>query len=229
MKKIIKLTLLLLLIIGISMLFPYQADQLVLVNAREKTSKDYSFDDIVKYENIVFLGDSITDWCPIEQIYPGLPIVNSGVAGYETTDILSRLDSMVYRYNPTKVFILIGTNDIKYEDDSEEEVANNIKEIINRIKTYRKNTKIYYEAIFPVNKALPATEERYNEEIQEINSIMKKYCEENDVTYIDMYTLLQDDNGDFHTRYTNDGLHPNDRGYARISSELLKYIYEKNE
>ena len=228
MKKRVKIQHIIILMIGLSMFFSYHLNQNKSANAREKTSKEYSFQDIVKYENIVFLGDSITDWCPIEEIYPGLPIVNSGVAGYETTDILSRMDSMVYRYNPTKVFILIGTNDIKYVEDSEEQTANNIKEIINRIKTYRKNTKIYYEAILPVNKNKVATEERYNDEIQEINRIMKDYCAENNVTYIDMYSLLQDENGDFDGRYTHDGLHPNDLGYARISSELLKYIYEKD-
>ena len=130
MKKIIKITFILVLFIGLSILFFNQSNQKLEVNAREKTSKEYSFNDIVKYENIVFLGDSITDWCPIKEIYPGLPIVKSGVAGYETTDILSRMDSMVYQYNPTKVFILIGTNDIKYAEDSEEQTANNIIEII---------------------------------------------------------------------------------------------------
>ena len=63
-------------------------------------------------DNFVFLGDSITDFYPLEEFYDNLPVVNSGVAGYKTTDILSRIDSMVTIYNPTKVFLLIGTNDV---------------------------------------------------------------------------------------------------------------------
>ena len=52
----------------------------------EKTAEDY------KKENIVFLGDSITDWCPFEELYEDyIPIVNSGKAGYKTQDILSEL------------------------------------------------------------------------------------------------------------------------------------------
>ena len=74
----------------------------------------------LKNENIVFLGDSITDWYPFEEMYSNdIPIVNSGIAGYETKDILNRMDDLVYKFNPTKVFILIGTNDIKYEEDDE--------------------------------------------------------------------------------------------------------------
>ena len=43
-------------------------------------------------DNFVFLGDSITDFYPLEEFYDNLPVVNSGVSGYKTTDILSRID-----------------------------------------------------------------------------------------------------------------------------------------
>ena len=70
-------------------------------------------------ENIVFLGDSITEYYPIDEIYGDLPIVKSGVSGYQTKDILSRMDKMVYSYNPTKIFLLIGTNDYMYDTKQE--------------------------------------------------------------------------------------------------------------
>ncbi len=182
----------------------------------------------LKYENIVFLGDSITDWYPFEEMYASdIPIVNSGIAGYETTDILSRMDKMVYQYNPTKVFILIGTNDLKYEDDSEEDVIKNIKKIITEIKKNRPNTEIYLQSILPVNRELKyhAAEERYNDEILEVNAAMKKYCEANEVTYINTYDEFIDENGNFDKNYTNDGLHPSNKGYIKMTSILLRYIY----
>ena len=74
---------------------------------KEKTRKD----EINKYENIVFLGDSITEFYPIDEIYGDLPIIKSGIAGYKTDDLLPKLEEMVYRYNPTSVYLLIGTND----------------------------------------------------------------------------------------------------------------------
>ena len=43
-------------------------------------------------------------------------------------------------------------------------------------------------------------------------------------TYIDMYDLLTDDDGNFSKDYTDDGLHPNDDGYEVITKELKKYI-----
>ena len=186
-----------------------------------------TYDDIKKKDNIVFLGDSIMDWYPIEEIYGDLPIVKSGIAGYETDDILSRMDEMVYRYNPTKVFLLIGTNDLKRDEDKTKETANKIIEILNNIKTKRPMTKLYYQSIYPVNRNLSAAEERYNDEIKDVNRIVKEYCDKNNVTYIDMYDELADNEGNFKDTLTKDGLHPNDLGYARISQVLLRYIYEK--
>ncbi len=84
-------------------------------------------------ENIVFLGDSITEYYPIDEIYGDLPIVKSGVSGYQTKDILSRMDKMVYSYNPTKIFLLIGTNDYMYDTKQEtiDNTMKNIKKIVN--------------------------------------------------------------------------------------------------
>ena len=193
-----------------------------------KVEKQKTYDEIRKEDNIVFLGDSIMDWYPIEEIFGDLPIVKSGIAGYETDDILSRMDEMVYRYNPTKVFLLIGTNDLKRDEDKTKETANKIIEILNNIKTKRPMTKLYYQSIYPVNRNLSAAEERYNDEIKDVNRIVKEYCDKNNVTYINMFDELTDDKGNFKESLTRDGLHPNDLGYVRISQVLLRYIYEKD-
>ena len=44
-----------------------------------------------------------------------------------------------------------------------------------------------------------------------------------------MYNKLVDEDGNLSKEYTNDGLHPNELGYSRISRELLPYIYEIEE
>ncbi len=176
--------------------------------------------------NILFLGDSITDWYPIEEIYGDMPIVNSGISGYHTYDILDRMDSMVYRYNPTKIFLLIGTNDLELEEDQTEDTIKGIKEIIKEIRKNRKNATLYVQSIYPINRNLSSAGARYNEEIQDVNKEIEEYCKEKKVTYIDMYKELADEEGNFSEDYTKDGLHPNDLGYARISQVLIDYINE---
>lgn len=183
-----------------------------------------------KTENIVFLGDSITEIYPLEDIFGKVPIVKSGISGYRTKDILEQLRKMVYQYNPSKVILLIGTND--YLDNSTpDEVASNIKEIVQEIHKHRKNTEIYIESIYPINKSLKKemVANRDNDKIIETNKKIKDICKEKNLTYIDMYNELIDEDGNFNKKYTYDGLHPNTLGYARISQVLSQYIYKNKK
>lgn len=186
-------------------------------------------ENINKNENIVFLGDSIFDWYPTDKIFSDLPVVNSGIAGHKTTDILANMEGRIYKYNPTKVFINIGTNDIQYEDSDEKnkEVYQNIVKITEGIKTNRSKSKIYIISIYPVNNNMHAANERHNSEIKAINSMLKEYCAKTEgVEYIDAYSQLIDDEDMFDEDYTDDGLHPNGLGYAKITEILMKYIYQ---
>ena len=185
--------------------------------------------EIKSTDNFVFLGDSITDYYPLDELYDGLPVVNSGISGYTTDDILNNLDTMVPIYNPTKVFILIGTNDIEREKTSDE-IVKNIEEIVNRILEKRPNTKIYIESIYPINNTDDEkinhnmVGRRTNEKIQEINKKIKKYCKDNNYTYINMYSELVDKDGNLDIKYTTEGLHISDLGYLKITKILYEYL-----
>jgi lysophospholipase L1-like esterase len=199
----------------------------------KELNESKSLDNIRRHENIVFFGDSITEFYPIEEIYGSLPVVQSGVAGYKTTDVMNKIDKMVTRYNPTSVYILIGTNDIIHNTDEEKAQAiGNIKKIVETIHKDRKKTKIYVESLLPINRSLDPTRyyvgDRENSTIQEVNSEIEKYCEEGICEYINMYDELTDSDGNLSKRYTNDGLHPNDLGYAIMTRKLLTYIYGAN-
>lgn len=182
-----------------------------------------------KNDNFVFLGDSITDFYPLEEMFgKDVPLVNSGIAGYKTDDLLDRLEDMVYRFNPSKVFILIGTNDLKYSEDTSEKTINNIKKIINDIKKNRKKTKIYVQSIYPVNRSMKndIVESRYNDEITDTNNEIKAFCKEENITYIDLDDTLKDNNNELKEEYTYDGLHPSTRGYVAITKKLIPYLNE---
>lgn len=185
--------------------------------------------DISKNENFVFLGDSITDWYPIEELYEDMPIVNSGKAGYKTQDILEEMDELVYQYNPTKVVILIGTNDLN-NDVPEDKMLENIKKIIKDIKKNRKKAKLYVQSIYPINNSdndkinKDTVGVRTNETIQRVNKQIKKICKQQNVTYIDMYSELVDNEGNLMLKYTKDGLHISELGYLKITRILLSYL-----
>ena len=102
--------------------------------------------------NIVMLGDSITDYYDLDKYFgEDKLIVNSGISGNKTSDILSDMKNRVYRYNPSKVFLLIGINNFLHDDITPDEMVNQIDEIVTEIHEKLPNTIIYIESIYPVN------------------------------------------------------------------------------
>ena len=181
-------------------------------------------------DNFVFLGDSITDFYPLEEFYDNVPVVNSGVAGYKTTDILSRIDSMVTIYNPTKVFLLIGTNDVPVS--SEDEIVDHIKQIIEEIHKKRPKAKVYLESILPVNRSDDEkidhgmVGERENDKIQSINKKLEQYAEEEGITFINLYDEFVNSDNEMTLKYTTEGLHLSSLGYLKLTNILLPYLQD---
>ena len=195
----------------------------------EKAKKNPYEIEVAPTDNFVFLGDSITEYYPLQELFDGLPVVNSGVAGYTTEDILNVLDTKVPIYNPTKVFILIGTNDIQQEKTSDE-IVKNIEKIVDMILKKRPHVRIYIESIYPINNtdnekiSHGMVGKRTNDKIKEINKKLKEYCKNNDYTYIDMYSELVDKDGNLDLKYTTEGLHISDLGYLKITKVLYEYL-----
>lgn len=203
---------------------------LILLLTKDNTNFTNPYE--VKFDandNFLFLGDSITELYPLEEYYDNLPVVNSGISGNKTTDILNDMKTRVYQYNPTKVFLLIGTNDLNSTDEDIVDVTfDNIKEIINEIKENRSNTTIYVESVYPVNSVIEnnVVTNRTNKKVKELNKKLSNYCDEEICEYINLYDDLIDEEGNLKTEYTEDGLHLNSLGYVVITRELLPYLNE---
>lgn len=175
-------------------------------------------------DNYLFLGDSLTDYFDLESYFPNQPVVNSGIAGNTTDQILASMKTRVYDYNPSKIFLLIGTNDLR-DGKSQEAVVQNIEKIIEEIQINRKQAEIFVESLYPVNASVSsAVGIRSNETIQNINAQLQEYCNEKDLTYIDLYAKLQDEQGNLQTQYTVDGLHLSDMGYQVVAEVLQEYL-----
>ena len=183
-----------------------------------------------KSENIVFLGDSITDFYDLDKYYKGYNVVNSGISGNQTISLINEIKNRVYIYNPTKVFILIGTNDLVDSNRTNEEIVENIEKIVNGIKENRPKAKIYVESIYPVNNTdnkkvvHSTTKTRSNKRIKKINILIKEMCKDNNIEYINLYDELVDEDGNLNIDYTKDGLHMSEEGYEIITKKLKKYL-----
>ena len=181
-------------------------------------------------ERMIFMGDSITEeW---EKSYPEFFqnefSINRGIGGQTTPQMLVRFRQDVIGLNPKAVFILAGTNDIAGNTgpSSTEMIANNIFSMAELAVNHGIRTIL--SSILPVYK-YPWAEhiEKVPETIKDVNLQLEKFCNANDLTYLDYYSSMVDAKCGLKNEYTTDGVHLNRGGYKVMSNlvyEILKVI-----
>jgi len=173
---------------------------------------------------IIFLGNSITDGCNWTELFQDLRVKNRGISGDVTEGILNRLDE-VTESNPSKVFIMIGINDLA-RGKSKKEILDNYKIIVDRIIQASPKTEIYIESILPVNEKYGRFKNHYSkaDSIVSLNNNLENLAKEKGQTYVDLYSSFVDNNGKLKDEFTEDGLHINGDGYQLWKSLVEKYV-----
>jgi lysophospholipase L1-like esterase len=164
---------------------------------------------------IIFLGDSITDWCRWSELFQNLNIKNRGIGADRTDGILLRLDEIISS-SPDKIFIMIGINDLNQGVDVLD-IVRNYKQIIQIISDKSPGTKIYVQSILPVNEQLlakfyPKSKIRA-ENIRKLNDFLKDLSSEYQIGYINLYSLFKGDEDQLDEKFTYDGLHLRGEAY----------------
>ena len=171
---------------------------------------------------IIFLGNSITDggeWC---ELLGNPKAKNRGISGDTTDGVLFRL-SEVTRSKPTKVFLLIGINDLSH-GVSKDTVFNNICKIANRIRKDSPKTKVFIQSILPVSDTFNLFKNHTNktDDVLWINSQLKTWCAKENVGFVDLYSRFKMvDSEKMNPKYSNDGLHLLGDGYL-LWVEIIK-------
>ena len=174
--------------------------------------------------NYLFIGTFNTNRLDFNDDYHYIKVSEDN---YNTNHILDDMTTQVYRYNPTYVFIELGINELYVE--SNKDFVDRLGKIIDGIKENRPYAKIYVESIYPINR----NDENFdntlikeyidNEMIYTVNKDIKKMVESNEVEYLDLYSLLiEDDN--LINDYTDNGVYLNDRGLKVVYDEINKII-----
>lgn len=184
----------------------------------------------IEKDSIVFLGDSLTEFYRTDEFLREFNIYNRGIAGDTTDGVLDRLESNVIMMKPKKVFLQIGTNDLN-ENKKPLYIINNIKKIISKLKEKLPNTKIYLLSLYPINSKAMAISKiivglRKQTDIEMINSALVTYAKEMNITYIDVFPHLLDEENRLKKEFTVEGLHISLDGYCAITNLLYQYVEE---
>ncbi|MFC1538248.1 GDSL-type esterase/lipase family protein [Candidatus Latescibacterota bacterium] len=171
---------------------------------------------------ICFLGDSITDGSEWRELTGCPKVTNRGISADTTWGILTRIDE-VTEGKPAKIFLMIGTNDLAWGGDNVQTVHDNIGKIIDTIKMQSPDTEIYLQSIFPVVDDM-RKDEFDNKDIDEINPMLEKLATSKRVTWVDIASVLKDENGQLKRELTEDGLHITGEAYYLWWSVIRKYF-----
>ena len=184
----------------------------------------------------LFTGSSLMEQFPITEycLNESLPIAyNRGIGGYTTDEFLAAIDDVLLDMQPAKLFINIGTNDIRSMPEGEDWFAHlsaNYRAICEIIRDRLPKTTVYMMAYYPVNlEALQARAGqepivRTNENVAKANEMVRALATEFGFRYIDVNDGLKDETGSLKAEYTRDGIHFDSAAYRTVFERLKQYL-----
>ena len=171
---------------------------------------------------LLFIGDSLIEYFDWQERFPKDAVYNMGIAGEMVETMYSRIE-VVYRQvdQVEAIFIMSGINNL---------AAGDKKFIPVYQKAVRKLKEHYSSGIF-VQSLLPVFFPWIsNDDIREVNEKLKRMTEEEDVSYLDIYSLFLEVSGDIKKEYLlDDGVHVSGEGYKVWSNEIEGVLKKHRE
>jgi lysophospholipase L1-like esterase len=181
-----------------------------------------------KTPRVVFMGDSITEAWHLNEYFTGRDFINRGIGGQVTSQMVGRFLQDVVALHPKAVVIMGGINDIGrgYTPNT---IEANLEAMAELAKGH--GIKPIFASLLPVSDYHKDKDPRYEmtkthspEEIAQVNRWLKEYCDREKFVYIDYYSVMADYKKQMPADLSDDGLHPNARGYRVMSPTALEAI-----
>lgn len=166
---------------------------------------------------VVFLGDSITEnWFPADPALFSADVLNRGVSGQTTPQMLLRTFPDVVALHPRVVHILAGTNDIfgNTGPETDRTIIDNIRAIIVLAKA--NHIAVVLGSITPSSHFAGQPGPNPSARIMRVNRLLRNLAAQLRIIWVDYHTPLANAEGGMRQELSNDGLHPNRAGYAII-------------
>jgi len=172
---------------------------------------------------VVFLGDSITKhWGTKSAFFPGEPYLNRGIDGQTTAQMLIRFRQDVIDLRPAAVIIQGGLADIAGFTG-----PSSLVEIENNLRSMAELASFHHIAPILVGEPPAAdypgrTGPKPVTQIVALNQWVAHYCASSHFIFLDYHSALVGSDGQMKAGVSDDGVHPNEKGYA-----LLKPLAER--
>jgi lysophospholipase L1-like esterase len=171
---------------------------------------------------ILFFGDDAIEKGNWRKLLKDSSVVQRGISGDNTFGLLNRLDE-VARFKPSRLFLLVGANDLA-RGVPVARVLENLFTTVGQLHARTPSTQVLIISLLPVNptmKNFPALHPA-DEQLRELNGQLKKYQEVIRYTFVDVYGVVLDQQNNLNASYSTDGIHLNLAGYQAWVEHLKK-------
>lgn len=166
--------------------------------------------------DLLFLGDSITDWWPSRgtdtwaKFAPYHP-ANFAVAGEATEDVLWRIThGELDGLHPKLVVLMLGTNNVgQHPDEQPAWVVGGMRKVIDVIHERLPGAKLLLLAIFPRDGKDSSNRQRN----EAVNAELAKMADGDKTRFLNINKVFLDANGEIPGDVMPDKLHPDAKGY----------------
>lgn len=164
---------------------------------------------------VVFFGDSITDnWLNGDPSLFAPGIVDRGISGQTTAQMLVRFREDVIALHPRAVHIMAGTNDIAGNTGAStlEIVEGNIQTMAELARAH--GIQVLLASTLPAAAFPWSPGKQPAAMIVALDTWLRGYAAQNHFAYVDYYSVLVDGAGGMKPGLSSDGVHPTPAGYA---------------
>ena len=171
-------------------------------------------------EHIVFTGSSsIRFWNNLPAVFNEPTIINTGFGGSQTSDLLEFHQELILDFNPKKVFIYEGDNDIAF-GKKPTAILRVLKKLIRKIKSNNLETEVIIIAAKP-----SISRWQLKEAYIKLNKKFKKLAQRRkQLEFADVWNPMLKNNQLQPELFIEDGLHMNAKGYRIWKTALTPFL-----
>lgn len=170
---------------------------------------------------IVILGDCHVEGNPVKEL-AGAHVVNMGIKENALKSDCAAMKDRLWQMplaRPGHVVICAGLSDLRAKR-SPLDVEQCYRQLIEGVRMTVPAAKIHIAFLPPTRQP----HESLMHEVAVMNAILEELATSMNVEFVDLFSPLEDDNGELDVAFSLDGIHLNETGYEKVNEMLERHL-----
>lgn len=169
-------------------------------------------------EQLVFIGDSLTEWFDWQKRFPAFDVLNLGVSGETVEGLLARRGRIRSQISdPAHIFLMTGINNAL---GGGYDIAEPYRELVRSFAAWYRTAVIVVQSLLPVEFSGIS-----NDLLRDVNRRLRETALTEHAEYLDVFSAFVDAGGRPMPGYlSDDGVHLTGRGYTVWAGEVERFL-----